>query len=242
MQTKSTDYPKDITTISKSALLEVMTILKGYKNQIVLVGGWVPYFLLQKYQKDKEFRHIGSVDIDLVIDPKLIESGVYESIVSIIEKNGFKPRTDKDENPIEFSFEKEFSGKTIHIDFLSTEYPQKTKKRHRVVQPDLKTRTLKGARIVLKHNYEEELEGKLPNGADVKVKLKIADVIGCLATKALALGGRSVAKDYYDIYTIISYYKDGEVSCAKEMKIYLDDPDIILNVANPLETKDMLLI
>jgi len=39
MQTKSTDYPKDITTISKSALLEVMTILKGYKNQIVLVGG-----------------------------------------------------------------------------------------------------------------------------------------------------------------------------------------------------------
>jgi len=78
----------------------------------------------------------------------------------------------------------------------------------------------------LKHNYEEELEGKLPNGADVKVKLKIADVIGCLATKALALGGRSVAKDYYDIYTIISYYKDGEVSCAKEMKIYLDDPDI----------------
>ena len=83
-----------------------MTLLKGYKNSIVLVGGWVPYFLLQKFQKDIEFKHVGSVDIDLVIDPDLIKSGVYETIVGIIVRNGYAQRKDKHGNPLEFSFER----------------------------------------------------------------------------------------------------------------------------------------
>jgi len=223
---KATDYPEDIIQISKSVLLEIMTLLKGYKDNIVLVGGWVPYFLLQKFQKDNEFKHIGSVDIDLVIDPNLIKSGVYETIVKIIESNGYRQRKDKNGNLIEFSFERDVGDKTINVDFLSTNYPQKTKKRHRIVQPDLRARTLKGAKIVLKHNFEEEFEGELPNGAHVKVKIRIADVVGCLTTKALALGGRSEAKDNYDIYTIISYYKEGEKSCAEEIKLFLSDKDI----------------
>lgn len=224
MNKKATDYPEDIINLSKSVLLEIMTLLKGYKDHIVLVGGWVPYFLLQKFQKDKEFRHVGSVDIDLVIDPDLIKSGVYETIVKIIESNGYKQRKDKNGNLIEFSFEKDIKDNTIRVDFLSTDYPHK--KRHRVVQPDLKARTLKGARIVLKHNFEEEIEGTLPNGAHTKVKVRIADVVGCLTTKALALGGRSAAKDNYDIYAIVSYYKEGDKSCAEELKPFLSDKDI----------------
>jgi len=223
MNNKTTDYPEEITQLSKSVLLEIMTLLKGYKDNIILVGGWVPYFLLQKFKKDENFKHIGSVDIDLVINPDLIKSGVYETIVKIIEDNGYVQRIDKLGNPIEFSFEREIKNKTIHIDFLSTNYPEKTKKRHRIVQPDLKARTLKGAKIVLQHNFEEELEGNLPNGAYIKVKIRIANVVGCLITKALALGGRSKAKDNYDIYTVIAYYKHGEKSCAEEIKSFLND-------------------
>src|SRR3989344_8427273 len=125
-----------------------------------------------------EFRHIGSVDIDLVIDPELIKTGVYETIVGIIEKNGYGQRKDKLGNTIEFSFVRNVQGKSINIDFLSTDYPNKTGKRHRVVQPDLRTRSLKGARIVLKHNYDEEIKGVSPNGAEVNIKIKIADIVG----------------------------------------------------------------
>lgn len=225
MNKKATDYPDELTGLSKSVLLEIMTLLKGYSGQIVLVGGWVPYFLLQRFQKTREFQHVGSADIDLLIDPSLIKSGAYETIVEIIEKNGYRPRKDKNENPIEFSFERDVKGTTIHIDFLSTEYP-KTKKRHRIVQPDLKARTLRGAEIILNHNYDEEIQGKLPNNAEVKIKLKIADIVGSLATKAIVISERSQAKDYYDIYSLICYYKDGEISCAEETKPFLKDRDI----------------
>ena len=132
-----------------------------------------------------EFRHIGSVDIDLVIDPELIKTGVYETIVGIIEKNGYNQRKDKDGNIIEFSFERDIEGKKINVDFLSTGYPEKTKKRHRIVQPDLKARILLGAKITLKHNYKQILEGTLPNKADVKVEIRIADIVGSLTTKAI---------------------------------------------------------
>lgn len=221
MEKKITDYPEDITKLSKSVMLELMTLLKGYKNQMVLVGGWVPYFILQRYQKSKDFRHVGSVDIDLVLDPELMKSDAYETIVGIIEKNGYTQKKDT-----EFSFEKEINGNTIKVDFLSADYPEKAKKRHRTVQPDLKARTLKGAIIALKHNYEEELEGVLPNNAEVKVKVRIVDIVGSLTTKAIALGGRSEAKDNYDIYALVSNYKDGEKSCAEELKPYLKEKEI----------------
>ncbi len=226
MNKRAADYPEDITELSKSVLLEIMTLLKGYKDHIVLVGGWVPYFILHKFQRDADFKHIGSIDIDLVIDPCLIKSGVYETIANILEKNGYNQRKDKKGDLIEFSFEREIGGRRINIDFLSTDYPKNTNKRHRIVQPDLKARTLKGAKIVLEHNFEEEIKGKLPNGAYARVKIRIADLVGCLATKALALGGRSEAKDNYDIYAMISYYKNGEKSCAEEIRPFLYDNDI----------------
>ncbi len=226
MNKKATDYPDKLTELSKSVLLEIMTLLKGYSGHIVLVGGWVPYFLLQRYYKTSDFQHVGSADIDLVIDPALIKSGAYETIAEILEKNKYHPRKDRNGNPIEFSFEKDINGTTIHVDFLSAEYPNKTNKRHRMIQPDLKARTLKGAKIVMEHNYEENIEGRLPNNAEVKIKLKIADIVGSLATKAIVITERSQAKDYYDIYSLICNYKDGEISCAKEIKPFLKDNDI----------------
>lgn len=220
------EYSDEITELSKSVLLEFITLLKGYSKSIVLVGGWVPYFLLKKFQKNTDFVHVGSADIDFVIDPKLIKTCAYETIVEIIEKNGYEQRKDKHANPIEFSFTRNIKGKSVNIDFLSIEYSEKKLKRHRAVQQDLRARTLKGAKIVLNHNSEEEIEGVLPNRAEVKAKLKVADIVGSMATKALALGGRSEAKDNYDIYALISHYKKGESSCAKAIKPYLTNKDI----------------
>jgi hypothetical protein len=34
---------------------ELFLYLKPYRNQIVLVGGWVPYFLLEKYKHPGEY-------------------------------------------------------------------------------------------------------------------------------------------------------------------------------------------
>ena len=226
MEKNVTNYENEITTLSLSVLLELLCLLKGYSEDMVLVGGWVPYFLLKRHNTDSSFQHIGSVDIDIVLDPELITQGRYNTIVEIISKNSYSPRKNRLGNIIEFSFEKRIQDKAIHVDFLSTSYPNKLKKRHRIVQPDLPTITLKGSTIALKHFYIEEIEGILPNKAEVIANCKIIDIVGSLATKAIALGDRSAAKDCYDIYSLISYYKNGAASCAEAIKPYLENKEI----------------
>jgi len=50
-------YNLDATRASKGALVELCRALREYRNDIVLAGGWAPYFLTQGH-----FDHCGSVD------------------------------------------------------------------------------------------------------------------------------------------------------------------------------------
>jgi len=50
---------------------------------MVLAGGWASYFLLKDY-----FDHCGSVDVDFVLRPTVIER--YENIKQILERLGYR--------------------------------------------------------------------------------------------------------------------------------------------------------
>ena len=43
-----TNYNREEVDICLSVIVEIMTILGEYRNDIVLVGGWVPYFIIDK--------------------------------------------------------------------------------------------------------------------------------------------------------------------------------------------------
>lgn len=49
-------YAKEVTGASKSALLELGLALKRYHDNIVLAGGWAPYFITKGF-----FQHCGSI-------------------------------------------------------------------------------------------------------------------------------------------------------------------------------------
>jgi len=82
-------YSQGLTEASKSVLLEILRTLGSYRDHLVLSGGWTPYFILQRFGKAD--RHCGSIDIDFVLNPRLVDLRVYETIVSMIEKRGYKP-------------------------------------------------------------------------------------------------------------------------------------------------------
>ncbi|MBN2603276.1 MAG: hypothetical protein JXA91_03995 [Candidatus Thermoplasmatota archaeon] len=63
------DYPEEIVTLSKSAMLELWRSLRRYNNGMTLIGGWVPYFLLEKFGGNSyEHDHVGSIDIDIALN------------------------------------------------------------------------------------------------------------------------------------------------------------------------------
>jgi len=232
VQRLSDEYSDSITAASKSAMLELFTALKAYSDALVLVGGWVPYFLLERDQGPHEFKHIGSIDIDLAVDPKYIGAHEYASIVEIIKRRDYAPRKNRMGNIIPFSFEKNvpspIDGKehTISVDFLTSE-PEKLigrKHRHRKVQPDLPARTMRGCPLAFRYNVEHELSGALPKDGETTVRFRMASLPAILGMKGLSIGSWYREKDAYDIVALVGFCKNGPNDVAREISRYLDDP------------------
>ncbi|MFH1873786.1 MAG: hypothetical protein ABH859_01185 [Pseudomonadota bacterium] len=214
-----THFENNEANISLSVLLELMTILGQYRNSIYLVGGWAPYFLLQQFQKkDDFFEHVGSIDIDLVIDFTKISENQYAGIVELLEKRGYQARKDRLGKPIPFSFERTVQEMALAIDFLAGEYGGTTNKhRHQQVQDELLARKARGADLLPEHHMTLQLDGYLPGGGHNRCELKMGNLVSILSMKGITIAERYKEKDAYDIYALIAHYKEGVTSCFDEI-------------------------
>jgi len=61
----------------KSVLLELVHLLSEIKDEIVIIGGWTPAFLLP--QGDEP--HVGSLDIDVALNFSKIPDDTYQTIL-----------------------------------------------------------------------------------------------------------------------------------------------------------------
>ena len=204
-----------------SIIVELMTYLKKYSHNIVLVGGWVPYFLYGDI-KAEEQKHVGSLDVDLALNFLLIPEQDYQTIADILEERGYKNRKDRKGNIIHASYERTFidgnnNEQTVQVDFLASEYGGSSKnKRHQRIQ-DMLARKGRGVDLVFENCVERELEANMPNGARNKIKLKIANLYSIIATKGFALYERGSEKDAYDIYWLFKNHPKGEAGVIKEL-------------------------
>jgi len=196
-------YDRDATEVSKGALVELCRALRQYRAEMVLAGGWAPYFLVKDF-----FDHCGSVDIDFVLRPKVVER--YERIKQILERLGYKPTRSV------FRFERVVASSKagvkhrVEVDFLTE--PEGAEKLPEdwlaSVQSDLKACIIDDCSIVFRHNYEVELRAVMPGDGEASARFNCADVVGSLTMKGLALY-RMKDKDSYDIYTVAGFYGGG---------------------------------
>jgi hypothetical protein len=187
-------YPREMTETSKSALVELGIALQAYRNDMVLSGGWAPFFITENY-----FEHCGSVDIDLVLKTTIMPR--YESIRKIVTDLGYV-----EENHFRFvrRIQSPLDGNyyPIHIDFLCDKCDLGF---HLRVQPDLEAFMFEGADIAFDYNFEKEIEATLPgNGVDSTV-FRVLDLPGSLVLKGQALQNRRNLKDAYDIFALTHY-------------------------------------
>lgn len=191
-------YDRNLTEASKSALVELCSALNTYREDFILAGGWTPYFLTKDY-----FNHCGSKDIDLVLRPSIMTR--YESIRKIVERLGYWETS----NP--FRFEKKVVSPLdqreyrIDVDFLTEPEAARSVFPFISVQEDLAACLIEGSSIVFKFYYETEIEGILPNNGKIITTINIADIVGALTMKGLALP-RLIDKDSYDIYALCGFY------------------------------------
>jgi len=216
-----TEYATDDVKACLSVLLEVLTYLRQYEKDIVLIGGWAPYFLTQK--TTGETTHHGSLDIDLALNPTSIPEHTYETILDILHERGYEPKRNAKGDVIPASYIRIFVDEdnrahSIQVDLLSPEYGgSDPSHRHQQVQ-DILARKGRGVDLAFASPVQKRLEGVLPNKAKNAVILRIANLVACFTMKATTFRTRGKEKDAYDLYTVIKEYPAGLDAVIAELR------------------------
>jgi len=198
-----------------SILVEIMTILGEFRENIVIVGGNVPPLLIQS----AEVKHPGTMDIDLALDKRHIGNDTYKTIVETLKARGYYQK--EGEQP--FIFYRDITTETgkvipVEIDLLASEYGGTGSHHcHQTIQ-DAQARKARGCDLVFSNPVEVPVKGKLPNGAIHEVMVKIPSIGAFLAMKGTALWGRTKEKDAYDIYYCCRYYPGGMAALVGDMR------------------------
>ena len=84
----ASNYDDRTTVAGKSVLLEIGQILGEFRGKFVVIGGAVPWLLLN----EPEMPHIGTQDVDLSLDAEALGDGEYSNLVMSLQKQGYKQR------------------------------------------------------------------------------------------------------------------------------------------------------
>ena len=197
-----TDYNQIAVKAAYSVLIEVARVLGEYRDNIVLIGGWVPQLL---FQNESEM-HTGSIDIDLALDHREITDDGYMGIHDLLLDRGYR----QGKQPFIFHRTVEIEGMevSVQVDLLSGEYEGTGKShRHQRIQ-ETRARKVRGCDLAFNNPIKLTIEGMLPNGAKDSVVIKVASIVSFLIMKAIVLDDRLKEKDAYDIYYCLKQYRD----------------------------------
>lgn len=204
-----------------SVIVELITYLHKYSQHLVLIGGWVPYFLYND-NKTEKINHVGSLDVDLALNFLLIPEQDYQTIADLLYERGYQNRKDRKGKIIQASYERTFFDEndikqTVQVDFLAAEYGGSgKKKRHQKIQ-EILARKGRGIDLVFDDYVEREIEARIPNGAVNKVNIKVANLCSIIASKGFAFYERGSEKDAYDIYWLFKNHPKGDKGIIQEL-------------------------
>ncbi|MGM0365065.1 MAG: hypothetical protein ACQEP5_00860 [Actinomycetota bacterium] len=200
----TSNYGKEEVKISLSVLVELMTVLGNYRNNIVLIGGWVPYFILDS----NDMPHVGSIDIDLALNFKEITDESYKTILDLLNQRGYRQGSQPNIFLREIQI-KNGNSFVVQVDLLSGEYGGTTKSHRMQRVQNIKARKVRGCDLAFEYNILLSVHSVMPDGAKNSVDIKIASVIPFLVMKGMAIWERKKEKDAYDIYYTVSNYPGG---------------------------------
>lgn len=197
------DYASDAVQAAQSVMLELARILGEYKNDIAIVGGWVPYLLLGEDGK----RHIGSTDVDIALNHLSLQEIGYKTIAQILTAHGYAIGV----QPFIFYRTVRVGEKElrVQVDLLAGEYEGSSASRRTQSVQDVKPRKARGCDLVFEMNEKIRIEGVLPDGGIDAAEIQVASIVPFLVMKGIAMSERLKEKDAWDIYFCLCNYPHG---------------------------------
>ena len=218
------DYEERTVRAVRAVLIEIAQILGSFRDKFVIVGGAVPWLLLD----NAAMRHVGTVDIDLGLDAEALGDGEYARLVELLMEHGYAQGKHLEEFQLERRSPAPDDGSPIDVvvDFLIPKKAAVKKNRPPLID-GFRPVHASGAGLALQFRETIEIEGEMPGGMVNRVKVAIASIPALLAMKGLALDGRYKQKDAYDVYYCVRNFPGGPDALAGACRPLLVHEDAV---------------
>jgi len=220
---RAADYGERENQAVFQVLVELAQILGTQHDNFVIVGGSVPSFLF----KNAEPEHIGTLDIDLDLNPEALADYDYAELILELEKHGYERNVDN-LKPFQLRRTIDLRDGTepipVIVDLLMPKDAVVREVEPKIID-GLNVQRIDGGIYALKHNQEISIEGFMPDGRPNKVKILVASTSALLVMKGYALVGRDKQKDAYDIWFCIRNYDGGIEALAEECQPLLEEDE-----------------
>lgn len=213
MAVTQADYSHEQVEAARSVMLELTHLLGEYRDDIVIIGGWVPDLLLPG------LNHVGSIDIDMALNHLKLQEAGYATIERLLQSRGYRKST---KQPYMFYRTVDVGDRDIEVelDLLSSEYAGTGKDhRHQSVQ-GIQARKARGCELAFDLSTDVTISGFLPDGGQDTGRIRVATIVPFIVMKGMVLADRLKEKDAYDIYFCLSNYPGGLDALAAEFRTH----------------------
>lgn len=207
------EYDDRTTAAVKAVLLEIGQILGSFKGKFAVVGGAVPWLLLDNF----EMPHVGTIDVDLGLDAEALGDGEYVRLVDALMTHGYGQNKKLRKFQLVRRIEATDEGDPIDIvvDFLMPRDAVIDRNKPPIIE-DFAVQRADGTDLAMRFNQMVAVRGAMPTGGTNQVEIAVCSIPALLAMKGYAVHNRLKQKDAYDIYYCIRNYPDGIDALAKD--------------------------
>lgn len=209
------DYDDRTTAAVKTVLVEIGQILGSFKGKFAIVGGAVPWLLLD----NQDMPHVGTLDVDLGLDAGALGDGEYAMLIEALQGHGYEQRRELRRFQLVREVPTQDGGTPIDVivDFLMPRNAEIVKNVPPLIS-DFAVQRADGADLALHFSQLVAITGSMPAGGTNRVEIAVCSIPALLAMKGHAIEGRYKQKDAYDIYYCVRNYPGGPEALAEECR------------------------
>nr|WP_312375446.1 hypothetical protein [Delftia acidovorans] len=209
---KAALYSKDVTIACEIALGLLFEAFGSFKESLRLIGG-----LVLRYLAPAEPAHVGTTDVDIVLDVQVLLAGDdYSSLREQLKKAGFQ-RLVKDGKASSWQWRLVVHGIPVVVEFLVNSDNPNEKGLVPLDGEEISACRIPHAGMVKDWFMTHTLRFERPDGAGISTEaIRHADAAAFVALKALAMKYRHEPKDVADLVHVLRNYEGAPASIAEQ--------------------------
>lgn len=205
--TSAAGYAPELAEEARGLCLYVATILGDLWDDVVVIGGLVPYLIVDQGQADVR-RHVGTRDLDLGLSIAVLDEERYKEISQRLRERGFHPASNAAGNPTRQTWG--HAATQVTVDFLIAPTPAGSKPgRLQNLEPDFAAIVTPALPLAFADTIVVALDGTTPTGERAKRDVQVCGPAAFVILKAFALRLRGENKDAYDLVYVLENYGGG---------------------------------